>query len=166
MALRIRPAQSTDVEPVVALVQAVLTEFKITFGQGSDTDAQLFALPGSYSSAGGAFFIAEDADGRLVGTAGVFPTGPGLYELRKMYLLPATRGTGAGQQLFDACLDFVRAQQGTTIALDTTEQMVAAIRFYERNGFVRDDTQRRASRCSRGYRLDVVPRQAPLQSLH
>jgi len=166
MTLRIRPAQPADVEAIVALVQAVLTEFKITFGQGAETDAQLFELPGSYTNHGGAFFIAEDAAGRLVGTAGVFPTGPGLFELRKMYLLPATRGTGAGQQLFDVCLDFVRAHEGTTMALDTTEQMTAAIRFYERNGFVRDDTQRRASRCSRGYRLDVVPRQAPPQSLH
>jgi hypothetical protein len=33
--------------------------------------------------------------------------------------------------------------------------MTAAIAFYERNGFVRDDAQRRASRCSRGYRLEL-----------
>jgi len=35
--------------------------------------------------------------------------------------------------------------------LDTTEQMTRAIRFYEDNGFVRDDAQRRGARCSRGY---------------
>jgi putative acetyltransferase len=80
---------------------------------------------------------------------------PGVFELRKMYLHPSTRGRGLGQQLFDACLAHVNAKAGHRIVLDTTEKMTAAIAFYERNGFVRDDTQRRASRCSRGYRRDL-----------
>jgi hypothetical protein len=31
--------------------------------------------------------------------------------------------------------------------------MTQAIAFYEHSGFVRDDTQRRSSRCTRGYAL-------------
>lgn len=155
MALLVRPVESTDVTAVVDLVRDVLTEFKITFGQGSDSDAQLFDLPRSYLDHRGGFFVAE-LDGKLIGTAGVFPMGDaGVYELRKMYLRPSARGIGAGQQLFDRCVAFVRSQHARQLVLDTTEQMTAAIRFYERNGFVRDDTQQRASRCSRGYRLDL-----------
>lgn len=37
------------------------------------------------------------------------------------------------------------------MVLDTTEAMGAAIAFYERHGFVRDDTQIRGARCTRGY---------------
>jgi putative acetyltransferase len=157
MSLLVRPVEHTDVTAVVELVRDVLTEFNITFGQGSETDAQLEGLPRSYADRQGAFFVAE-LGGQLIGTAGVFPLGEahtGVFELRKMYLRPAARGAGAGQQLFNQCLKFVRSHQARQLVLDTTEQMTAAIAFYERNGFVRDDTQQRASRCSRGYRLDL-----------
>jgi hypothetical protein len=35
--------------------------------------------------------------------------------------------------------------------LDTIEAMTRAIAFYEAHGFVRDVSQKRAARCSRGY---------------
>lgn len=152
--MMIRPVEPRDVGAVVELVRTTLAEFGIVFGQGALTDEQLLHLPQSYTSEGGAFFVAVDGD-VLVGTAGVTPVEPGVFELRKMYLRPAARGRGVGQQLFDACLAHVKGAGGRRIVLDTTEQMTAAIAFYERNGFVRDDTQRRASRCSRGYRLDL-----------
>jgi putative acetyltransferase len=150
----IRPVEAKDVAAVVELVRTTLAEFGITFGLGAATDDQLLQLPASYTADGGAFFVAVEGD-TLIGTAGVAPVAPGVFELRKMYLRPAARGKGVGQQLFDACLAHVRARGGRRLVLDTTEQMTAAIAFYERNGFVRDDTQRRASRCSRGYRRDL-----------
>jgi putative acetyltransferase len=150
----IRPVEAKDVAAVVELVRTTLAEFGITFGLGAATDDQLLLLPASYTADGGAFFVAVEGDA-LIGTAGVAPVEPGVFELRKMYLRPAARGKGVGQQLFDACLAHVRAQGGRRLVLDTTEQMSAAIAFYERNGFIRDDTQRRASRCSRGYRRDL-----------
>lgn len=155
MAHSIRAVTKGDVPGVVELVRDVLAEFGITFGVGAETDTQLLGLPASYEAEGGAFFVAEDG-GVISGTAGVVVVEPGVFELRKMYLRPSTRGHGVGQALFDRCLAFVRAHHGTRLALDTTEQMTAAIRFYEKNGFVRDDSQRRASRCSRGYRLDLA----------
>ena len=90
-------------------------------------------------------------DGELLGTAGVFPVGNRMYELRKMYLLPASRGLGLGKRLLDAAVDWVRASGGTHVVLDTIEEMTRAIAFYEAHGFVRDDAQKRAARCSRGY---------------
>lgn len=150
----IRPVEARDVAAVIELVRTTLGEFGIVFGEGADTDAQLAQLPGSYTAAGGAFFVAVDGE-RVIGTAGVALVEPGLFELRKMYLRPETRGRGVGQLLFDACLAHVRTHGGRRIVLDTTEKMQAAIAFYERNGFIRDDTQRRAPRCSRGYRRDL-----------
>ncbi|MFZ5444244.1 MAG: GNAT family N-acetyltransferase [Myxococcota bacterium] len=152
--MQVRPVESRDVPEVVTLVRDTLAEFGITWGVGAATDTQLEQLPESYTVAGGQFFVAVDA-GHVIGTAGVFPVEPGVFELRKMYLGPQTRGKGVGQRLFDACRAFVITHGGHRIVLDTTEQMTAAIRFYERNGFVRDDTQRRASRCNRGYRLEL-----------
>lgn len=153
-AATVRPVRAEDVPAVVALVRETLAEFGIAFGVGAETDTQLLGLPGSYESLGGAFFVAEREE-VLVGTAGVVPVEPGVFELRKMYLATGARGHGVGQRLLDVCLAAVRERGGRRVVLDTTEQMTAAIRFYERNGFVRDDAQRRAARCSRGYRLEL-----------
>ncbi len=150
----IREVTAADVPAVVDLVREVLAEFGIAFGVGAQTDTQLQSLPASYQAEGGAFFVAEQA-GIITGTAGVVVVEPGVYELRKMYLRPSTRGHGVGQALLNRCLESVRAKNAKLLVLDTTEQMTAAIAFYEKNGFVRDDTQRRQSRCSRGYRLEL-----------
>jgi len=145
----IRPVTRADVEAVIALVTEVLRAFGLEFGNGSATDDALRELPESYAS--GAFWIALH-DGRLVGTCGVFPVAPATYELRKMYLSPAARGTGLGSELLETAVAWARARGATSLVLDTVEEMSRAIGFYEAHGFVRDDAQIRGSRCTRGYR--------------
>jgi|HubBroStandDraft_1064217.scaffolds.fasta_scaffold125910_2 putative acetyltransferase len=150
--VEVRPVRAEDVPDVVRLVTRTLAEFGLQFGQGSKTDEELSHLPASYADHGGAFWVAVDANARILGTCGVFPVGmPGDFELRKMYLLEEARGTGAGRVLLDECALWTRAHGGKRLVLDTTEQMERAIAFYERHGFVRDDAQIRGSRCSRGY---------------
>ncbi|MCC6620515.1 MAG: GNAT family N-acetyltransferase [Deltaproteobacteria bacterium] len=149
----IRHVSAADVPAVIALVRAVLAEFGIPFGEGSETDKQLDDLPGVYTDAGGAFWVACDDAGVVVGTAGVFPVAPGVLELRKMYVAPAGRGHGIGAALLARAVDFARTAEASALVLDTTDAMRQAIAFYERHGFVRDDAQIRGARCSRGYRL-------------
>ena len=146
----LREATAADVPAIVSHVAAVLAEFGLTFGIGSPTDDQLRGLPGSYTDHGGAFWVAYVGD-TLVGTAGVFPVGPGVFELRKMYLRPTERGLGLGVKLLDAAVDWCRAHGGQQLVCDTIEEMTRAIAFYESHGFVRDDLQMRAERCTRGY---------------
>jgi putative acetyltransferase len=152
--MELRPITAADVPAAIALVRKTLPEFGLQFGEGSATDAQMAGLPGSYRDPGGEFFVALE-DGKVIGTAGIAPVEPGVFELRKMYLAPSTRGKGLGRRLLEACLEFCRAKGARSVVLDTLHEMTAAIAFYERAGFVRDDTQIRGSRCSRGYRLDL-----------
>jgi GNAT superfamily N-acetyltransferase len=147
----VRPVTSADVPGVVALVRDSLAEFGLRFGEGSKTDDELTQLPGSYEQEGGAFWVAVDDGGGVVGTCGVFPVAAGDMELRKMYLHPGARGTGLGKRLLEESVTWCRARGVERMVLDTTEQMTRAIAFYEANGFVRDDAQVRGSRCSRGY---------------
>jgi putative acetyltransferase len=152
----IRLVRKHDVAEVVALVREVLGEFGLTFGEGAKTDEEVTRLPASYDDGGGAFWIAlDDAGDRILGTCGVFPVAPKTYELRKMYLRKESRGLGLGQKLLDEAVRWTRAQGGTRIVLDTVHEMTRAIAFYEANGFVRDDTQIRGARCSRGYARDL-----------
>jgi GNAT superfamily N-acetyltransferase len=99
--ITVRPVTNADVPGVVALVRETLAEFGLRFGDGSKTDDELAALPGSYVRGGGAFWVAVDDRGSVVGTCGVFPVGAGDMELRKMYLYPRARGTGLGKRLLD-----------------------------------------------------------------
>ena len=151
----VRPVAAPDVPAVVSLVAEVLREFGLTFGIGSPTDAQLQNLPESYESAGGAFWVAIGDDGSLLGTAGLYPVEDGAFELRKMYLSPRARGLGLGQRLLEECTRWAEGRQARRIVLDTIEEMTTAINFYEANGFRRDDNQKRAARCSRGYVKDL-----------
>lgn len=149
--MRVRPVTRGDVSGVVSLVRTTLAEFGLTFGEGSETDEQLLRLPESYEQGGGRFWVAEDEDGVLLGTCGVYPVAPGDMELRKMYLAADARGKGVGKRLLEESVAFCRARGARRMVLDTVEQMTTAIAFYERNGFVRDDAQIRGRRCSRGY---------------
>ena len=60
----------------------------------------------------------------------------GLCELQKMYLVPSARGTGLAQRLMDKALSFA-AEHYDRCFLETLDNMTAARRFYERNGFIR-----------------------------
>jgi putative acetyltransferase len=148
--IEIRAVESADVPGVLALVTEVLGEFGLEFGKGSPTDAQLRELPASYTDAGGAFWVALKG-GELLGTCGVYPVAPAIYELRKMYLRGASRGLGVGKQLLARAVAWTREAGGTHKVLDTVEAKARAIAFYEANGFVRDDAQIRGARCTRGY---------------
>lgn len=152
----VRAVRRDDVEAVMALVARVLGEFDLAFGDGSATDVQLAGLPEAYTDGGGAFWVAVDGGGGVLGTCGVYPVERGVLELRKMYLAPESRGLGVGKALLDEAIAFARGAGARAMVLDTTEQMTRAIAFYERHGFVRDDSQIRGSRCDRGYRLALA----------
>lgn len=147
----ISPVTDVDVPEVTALVAEVLAEYGLEFGKGTKTDDDLRALPVSYASHGGAFWVGRAGSGELLGTCGVFPVATSTFELRKMYLRPAARGLGLGSRLLDVAEAWVRERGGNLIVLDTIEAMASACSFYERRGFVRDDAQIRASRATRGY---------------
>ena len=153
LSFELRPARREDRAQILALAPATLAEFDFTFGTGSASDAQLEGAPESFAP--GALLEAVRGE-TLLGMAGLFPVGGDDWELRKMFLAPAARGQGLGQSLLDGCIELAREKNTKRIVLDTVDAMQRAIALHERNGFVRDDSQMRASRCSRGYRLDLL----------
>jgi predicted GNAT family N-acyltransferase len=57
-------------------------------------------------------------------------------ELKRLYLLPSARGTGASKSLMDVALQKARELGYTEMLLDTLRIMTAARRLYEGYGFV------------------------------
>jgi molybdopterin-guanine dinucleotide biosynthesis protein A/RimJ/RimL family protein N-acetyltransferase len=92
----------------------------------------------------------------VVGSVALRRIAPREVELKRMYLRPGCRGRGAGQRLLDMALLWAREHRIERIVLDTTDEMEAARRLYERNGFERiPDTTRRQGRELLLYELPL-----------
>ena len=111
--------------------------------------------------------VAERA-GTLVGSVWLYPPGARAYvhgpegaswpELRLMAVAPSARGQGVGAALLHECERRARGSGATTLELHTHDAMRAAVRLYERAGFVRApelDFQPPSGVHVKGYRLSL-----------
>ena len=91
-------------------------------------------------SAANGMFVAVEADGSLVGMAVGAPAPledrSDTAALFAMWVAPEARGRGVGGALIDAVDDWARGQGYRRIGLGVTTNNAAAIRLYERKGFL------------------------------
>ena len=123
-----------DVEAVHRLVldYAAGLGFSLDF-QGFEEE--MATLPGKYAPPRGALFLARAGEA-VVGTVGVRPIEPTIAEMKRLYVVPARRGTGLGRRLADAAIGFAREAGYAAMRLDTLETMGAAVALYRVRGFV------------------------------
>lgn len=62
-------------------------------------------------------------------------SGAGVMEINRLYVRPASRGTGTGRALVERAIAGARAEGAKAIRLDTTRNLTAAIALYESLGF-------------------------------
>ena len=133
----IRKIRAEDNAEIAVIIRKILSEFgankpgTVFFDPTTDNLFQLF------SAADSAYYVAE-AEGKIVGGSGVFPT-PGLTvgccELVKLYLLPEMRGQGLGIQLMEKCFQKAIDLGYTQMYLETMPELHTAIGLYEKAGF-------------------------------
>ena len=83
---------------------------------------------------GGQIFFALEGDA-VLGTCGMQPVEPGVYEVIKLGVRPEYRGRGAGKLLLEACLDWAGAQKARKVVLYSNSRLQSALRLYRRCGF-------------------------------
>jgi GNAT superfamily N-acetyltransferase len=107
------------------------------FGLSLDDQPDLMNIQSSYLNSGGQFWVALD-ESRVVGTAALYNLGNGDLDLRKMFVAKDFRGgqPSLAQRLLDEMTRWARGRNYKRIFLETSSKFAAAIRFYERNGFV------------------------------
>lgn len=98
-------------------------------------DEELSRLPGDYAPPEGRLFLAE-YDGQTAGCAALHKAGPGIGEMKRLYLRPAFRGKGLGRVLAEKILAEARAIGYAKLRLDTVEPVMKdAVAMYRRMGF-------------------------------
>jgi len=101
-------------------------------------DAEMAAMPGKYSPPAGELLLARNSAGTAVGCVGLRPlpsAGPGVCEMKRLYVAPEGRGSGVGKALASSAIDAAERCGYREIRLDTLPSMVAALCMYRAFGF-------------------------------
>ncbi|MBP6521259.1 GNAT family N-acetyltransferase [Shewanella sp.] len=135
---QIRLIEQKDNPGIAAVIRAVSTEHGLTADKGfAVADPILDTLFEVYSKPRCAYWVVE-MDGNIVGGGGVSQLAGGdnqTAELQKMYLASVLRGKGLAKEIVLMSLAYAKQQGYTRCYLETTADLQAAIKLYEKLGF-------------------------------
>jgi GNAT superfamily N-acetyltransferase len=92
--------------------------------------------PGAKPSADNvAVFLIAYVDGVPAGCGGLHLLDAGGFEIKRMYVTPARRGTGIAPAVLSGLEEWAREQSAAELVLETGTAQPDAMRFYEREGY-------------------------------
>ncbi len=98
-------------------------------------DKELAGLPGGYAPPEGRLLLV-DIEGQLAGCVALHKLGPGVCEMKRLYLRPAFRGKGLGRILAERIITEARQIGYQRMRLDTVEPVMKdAVAMYRKLGF-------------------------------
>ncbi|PKG83788.1 GNAT family N-acetyltransferase [Colwellia sp. 75C3] len=141
MSYEIKPIKAHQDLQVCEIIKKVGAEFGAV-GEGfGPSDAEVNAMSEHYKNEDASCYLVATIEEKIVGGCGIaaFNDSDEICELRKLFLLPESRGLGLGKKLTDHCLAFAKAQGYKQCYLDTLTSMTSAISLYENLGFIHLD---------------------------
>ena len=151
MATTIRPAAPRDAHPIAevhvatwhAAYAGIVPQANLDAVSVGDRATKWTTWLTAPAPPGTSVLVADDG-GRVVGFSNAGPSrdadGPGLGEIRAIYVLPTHWDTGTGRALHDASIASLRAARFPTATLWVLEANARARAFYERRGWRSDGT--------------------------
>lgn len=135
--IEIEVISSDDNKAIESVIRNVFIEHGIDRPGTAFFDPSLKDMFATYTGIRRKYFVAKE-EGKVIGGAGIYPT-EGLpddtCELVKMYLLKEYRGRGIGKALIEKCMHAANDFGYKNIYLETTPELNAAIKMYEKSGF-------------------------------
>jgi diamine N-acetyltransferase len=92
------------------------------------------ALAQQMEEEGHKFIIGFDGE-RAIAFASYSETGPGIFKLHKLYILPDQQGKGTGRVMLGQVVNDLKARNGTELRLNVNRYNYLAISFYKKAGF-------------------------------
>lgn len=83
---------------------------------------------------GGVVLLAY-AGGDAIGVGALREFGPGVVEIKRMYVAPANRGSGVATRLLEELENRARVRGFELVRLDTRDRLAEAIRIYRAAGY-------------------------------
>ena len=98
-------------------------------------EEEVAGLPGKYAPPKGRLYVAY-VDGEPVGCIALREIGPGVCEMKRLFLCESARGLGLGVRLIEQVIADARGIGYAKMRLDTyPPKMGKAVSLYEANGF-------------------------------
>jgi GNAT superfamily N-acetyltransferase len=133
----IRAGEDRDAEGFIGLIGACWAEYPGCILDVDGEMPEMRALASWFAGQGGALWAAE-AGGRVLGMVATRPLREdSAYEICRMYVDRAARGTGLSHRLLDTAEAHARAAGAERLVLWTDTRFAAAHGFYEKRGYVR-----------------------------
>lgn len=125
-------AEPYDGPGAAVLVPAVQQEYVRRYGGEDDTPL----TPAEFLPPAGRFLVAYDGP-EPVACAGWRRTGPGVAEMKRLYVVPGGRGQGLARRLLAEIEADVAASGCAELKLETGSAQPEAVRLYETSGYTR-----------------------------
>jgi len=124
-------------QSVCDIIKAVGAEHGAV-GEGyGPSDPEVSCMSEHYLDHTASLYLVVLIGGEVVGGCGIasFAGSKKVCELRKLFLLPQSRGLGLGKALTEQCLDYAKLKGYKQCYLDTLSNMQPAIKLYEQLDF-------------------------------
>jgi len=137
MVFKISDITAAQDQQVCRIIKSVGEEHGAVGDGFGPSDQEVAAMSQYYKDEHNSKYLVATINGKVVGGSGVAPFNDSadICELRKLFLLPESRGLGIGKALAEQCLAYAKLRGYKSCYLDTLSNMKPAITLYEKLGF-------------------------------
>lgn len=137
MSYKIEQIKPEHDQKVCQIIQNVGSEYGAIGDGFGPSDQEVLNMSQYYNDKSRSIYLVAIIDDQVVGGCGIAPFNErsDVCELRKLFLLPDSRGLGLGKDLTVKCLAYAKTKGFSKCYLDTLSNMKSAIALYEQLGF-------------------------------